>query len=82
MSGEAGEGVRGEGVSGYGVSRVEEEEEEEEEEGVVTLHEAGCRLGGMVDPSNTADSAGLLSIKATFVNKECPEFASKYNSVS
>ena len=78
VNGEAGEGVRGEGVSGDGVSGVEEEEEE----GGVTLHEAGCRLGGMVDPSGAADSAGLLSIRATFVDKECPEFASKYNSVS
>ena len=77
VSGGTGEGVWGEGVSGEGVSGVEVVEE-----GGVTLQEAGSRLGGTAEPSDAADPAGLLSISATFVDRNCPEFASKYNSVS
>ena len=45
------------------------------EDGSTLLEDAG-------NHSNLSDIVGLLSIKATFVDKDCPEFESKYNSVS
>ena len=41
--------------------------------------ESGCHSSS--HHSNMSDTVGLLSIKALFVDKESPKYASKYNSV-
>ena len=50
------------------------------EDGSTLLENAGNHNNG--NHSNLSDIVGLLSIKAMFVDKDCPEFESKYNSVS
>ena len=52
-------------------------ESEKEETGSTLLEDAGCHSN-----STLSDAAELLSVKAMFVDKECPEFESKHNSVS
>lgn len=54
--------------------------DEREEAGSTLLEDAGCHSNS--NHSNLSDVAGLLSIKAMFVHKDCPEFESRYNSVS
>ena len=50
------------------------------ETGSTLQEDVGCH--GDSRHSNLSDVTGLLSVKAKFVEEECPEFASKYNSVS
>ena len=50
---------------------------EKEETGSTLLEDAGCHSNGTL-----SDAAELLSVKAMFVDKDCPEFESKHNSVS